>query len=393
MGGETHELTLQLVDALERLTSRALLREQPRAIEREAHQRPQRREELAFLRAEERREGARPDDQRPERKLQPSHVAGRRLVHRAVLGDSRSVDRIERDAARADHAGHRRQHSFGDVLLIRRRHQLTDRELHLPLLGPPPEESEPVGRRETEHERDRAQRGDKPRHEREHRVVVAARRGEHEGGGDRSRSDREHLHPPARDGCLRTARAPQAHRHDQQQHRPVNDEDDDVRGEPPRPRVVPPRQVRQDKGCGDQSGGERIDERGERALRRLERHREAIEEIREEHQEREVQPLERILGEALRLVRQQLADDDHRRERHERERSPERCRRSFRTPLPNANDCDRCEQHEVEDPDELDRLSHFAFLLGALILLRAQECDNGAPSPAVSCQSAAAARA
>ena len=119
--------------------------------------------------------------------------------------------------------------------------------------------------------------------------VVAARRGEHERGGDRSRSDREHLHPPARDGCLRTARAPQAHRHDQQQHRPVDDEDDDVRGEPPRPRVVRPRQMRQGKGCGDQSVGERVDERGERALRRLERHREAIEEIREEHQEREVQ--------------------------------------------------------------------------------------------------------
>ena len=68
----------------------------------------------------------------------------------------------------------------------------------------------------------------------------------------------------------------------------------------------------------------------------------------------------------------------------ERERSPERCRRSFPTPLPNADDCDRREQHEVDDPDELDRLSHFAFLLGALILLPPSECDNAAPSPAVS---------
>ena len=93
----------------------------------------------------------------------------------------------------------------------------------------------PFGRREPEHERDRAQRGEEPRHEREHRVVVAARRGDHERGSERGGRDRKHLHPTARDGCLRPSGAPQAHGHDQQQHRPVDDEGDDVGGEPPRP--------------------------------------------------------------------------------------------------------------------------------------------------------------
>ena len=74
MRSKRDELALQLVGPLQRLADVTLPREEASPVEPEPGQRAERREQLSLLVAEERREGARPHDQPPERKLPAGDV-------------------------------------------------------------------------------------------------------------------------------------------------------------------------------------------------------------------------------------------------------------------------------------------------------------------------------
>jgi hypothetical protein len=80
------------------------------------------------------------------------------FVDRAEGADARSVQRLERDPARPDHARHRRQHTRRHLLLARRGHQAADRLLHAGLLGTPPDQTQGRRRCEAEQEGNAAHR-------------------------------------------------------------------------------------------------------------------------------------------------------------------------------------------------------------------------------------------
>jgi hypothetical protein len=138
----------------------------------------------------------------------------------------------------------------------------------------------------------------------------------------------------------------------------VSEEGDEVEREPPGPRIAFLRQVRERERRRDERDAERVDETRKRTSRRLERRCEAVEEVRKEDQDRDVDPLERLRRQALGLLGQEPAEDDHEGERHEGEGGPEGRFGALTPPLPHTDDRRRREQDEVENADELDRLPH-----------------------------------
>ena len=359
MRGERDELALQDVGALERLPCLALLAEQARSVERHTGQPSERQQELALLAAEDGRERSRTHEQAPERKREGRELAVRRLLERAVLADAAPVRRLEDDPLRADNACHRGQHASGYVLLGRRRHELADRALHLVLRRPPPDDPDEGGRREPDQERERAQRHHEVEQEPAERPRVGSRDGEHECGRQRHRGDGERPHPPARDRCFCRAGTPEPHRDEEEEQRPVDEERKRVSHEPPRPRFALDRNAREHERADHEHGRERADEARERSRRRLERRREAVEEVRKEHEDREIETLEGLRGQRLRLLRENLGDDHDPRERNERERGPE-CRPPplLAPELADGHGRDQREEREVDEPDEVDRKLH-----------------------------------
>ena len=100
----------------------------------------------------------------------------------------------------------------------------------------------------------------------------------------------------------------------------------------------------------------------------LEGHGEAVEQIGKEEQDREVDPLHDLPGQVLRIHRQDAAGHDHPRQRHERERCPEGRDRALAAPLAHADDRDRREQYEVDDPDDSTACRMFASSWAGKIL-------------------------
>ena len=252
--------------------------------------------------------------------------------------------------------------------------------MHSDLLRPPPEQAEARGRCEAKQERDAAHRSEQRDHERTRRVLVTRRNRQEEGGDEGGRPEREHLHPLARHRRLGASRSPKANRDDDQQHRPVHEEADDVGDEPPGPRPALGGHGRKQERCRDEGDAQRVDEMRERTARRLEGHREAVEQVGEEEQEREVDPLHDPLGQVLRLGGQDVARQDHPRQRDERERCPEGGGRALAAPLAHANDRDGRDQDKVDDPDELDRLPHCSSWAGGC-LFRLSGCDGNSVNP------------
>ena len=292
MRSQGDELALQLVGVLERHARLALLCEETGAIERETGEGAERLQELPLLVAEVRREGARVHEQPPERERPRRQLVAASRSTVPCVPIRRPYGVLQRDAAGADDERHRLEDAGRDVLLARRRHQLADRLLHPRLLRAAPHDPEHRRRGEAEDERNSAERRDQRDDERAGRVFLADRDGEQQRRRDRRRGEREHPHPPPRDGRLGPAGQPEPDRDERQQHRPVDEERDRVEREPPGPRLALGRQVRQGERRDHEQRAQHVHEARQRALAGVEGRREAVEQIRKEQEDREVDPLD-----------------------------------------------------------------------------------------------------
>jgi len=275
-----------------------------------------------------------------------------------VRADHLSLVVADAKRPRADNLCHRREHAGGDLALgTAQRHEVLDRVLNAGLSRPPPQDAN--DRRWSECEQERKRAGDPERRagKRCRGIRPASRRGCKQRDGEQTRREGEDPHPPARHDRLAPARSPQPRRGDRRQNRPVDQETRQVCEEPAASGLT---------GLGKMSQGERPHDHRqrhqpkpalERRRRRPEDGREPVQQVREEQQERDVEPLEEVLDDAVRMVGNDrlLAKDDHDPERPETNRGPRSCAVALPSPLVDRGERQHHVSREADVAENLDR--------------------------------------
>ena len=199
-----------------------------------------------------------------------------------------------------------------------------------------------------------AEEGERLRGRLQRRVLRVRAHGQEERHRQARRGGGEEAHPPPREARLAAARAPEPPRGEGGQHRPVDQEADEVGDEEARPRLSLLRERGQRERPEEERDGHRLQGPLDCPPRPAEGGREAVEQVREEEQQGDLEPLGRQLEEPVRVLRRHPADDRDERQVEEGEHRPEARRRVPARPDPHAHRREREERGEIQVAKRFD---------------------------------------
>jgi len=262
----------------------------------------------------------------------------------------------EVDRIRPDDLGHRPQHPLRDLFLARGEgDQIAHRTLEPFLLGPSPEQSNDPRRHEREQE---GQRGDDCKYLADqggHRIVLARHHSGEQRHGQQRRGQRQQPHPPARHTRLAAPGPPEPGRGNRGQHRPVDQEADQIEDDSGRAMLAGPGKPR-DRESPDDHRHRHQAQRPLQPRGRAPKHgREPVQEVREKEQDGDVDLLQEPLAEAVRVVGDDLAQDNDEAERSEASSGPSRRALASKAPLVDRGDRERRIGDETDVAENLDR--------------------------------------
>jgi len=140
----------------------------------------------------------------------------------------------------------------------------------------------------------------------------------------------------------------------------VEEEGDDIRGEAGSAGLPLLREVRERERPDDHPDRDRVADRADPRRRWVERDREAEQQVREDEQDRDVEPLHRVLGESARVGRHRAPDERDEAERGEGEHCPEGGAVAAPEPEPDRDHPERHERHEVDVFEHAGEVAHRA---------------------------------